>query len=891
MRPAGERGARPPAAARRLITLMLGLYPAAFRERYGAEMGETFAERWVEVRQAGRGAAVLFLLRTSWSLAVAALRERMDRAPAPVFDGYVERAGRPTRHGGFMQRLFEDVRFGLRFLRRHPSFTVVVIATLALGIGMNTAVFSVLYGALFAPLPYRDADRVVMVGRTHPSIAGALLPLSPGNFYDMRERAHSLSPLEGVATQSFVLSGQGDAARFAGAAVTTGLLDMLGVAPARGRGFSAADGQQGAPAVAIVSDGFWRTQLGGDPSAVGRDFRLNDEPTTVIGVMPREFSFLGSVVWVPLRFTEQQRAARGQNYIRMYARLAPRADVTTAAAELKSAWIPLRDQFPKGNENTSFSARTLRDISTQATRKPLMILAVSALFVLLIACANVTNLLLVRSERRQREVGVRTALGAGRWQLARQFLTEGVITAVLGGAAGVAVAWAGVHVLKATFANSVPRSSAVGINAPVLGFTLLASLATGVLVGLAPALRGRPNFDVLREGGRGGTARLSRVGRALVVAEVALAIMLVTGAGLLLKSYAAAVGSDLGFDPEHLLAANFWFPASRYPDNAQVQAFQDQLMTALSANGQITSSAMSSMVPVREFGNNYTEIGVLGRDAKASFVEARNVTAAYFHTMGMKLLSGRSFTEAETRDANSRQVVINRTLAHQLFGDDSPMGWKLSGTWPAECEVIGVVDDVRDFGPDQVPRPTMYFPSASAGNLMVRSPQPVSVVADLLRRAAHDIDPAVAMVRVQPMAEIVDSALAGRRFQLTLIGVFAGTALLLACVGIYGVLAYSVERQTREIGVRMALGARAMRVALQVAWRGGTLALVGVALGVGGALATNSVIKSQLFNVASIDVYVYLAVSALVLLVATLACVVPARRAAVIDPVRALSIE
>jgi predicted permease len=373
-----------------------------------------------------------------------------------------------------------------------------------------------------------------------------------------------------------------------------------------------------------------------------------------------------------------------------------------------------------------------------------------------------------------------------------------------------------------------------------------------------------------------------------VVAEVALALMLVTGAGLLLKSYSRALVSDLGFNAEGLITANYWFPSSRYPDNAARQPVFDQLMAVIESRPEVSNVAMASMVPVREFGNNYTEVSAVGGDRKASFVEIRYVTPDYFETLDIRILRGRTFTEDELR-AQSGPIMINQTLARQLFGDDEdPLEWQLSIN--GNPQIIGVVEDVRDFGPDKTPRPTMYGPSP-ASNLLIRSSRPATDVAQLLRTVARQIDPGIALIRIQTMDEILDTALAGRRFQLTLIGVFAMTALVLSCVGIYGVLSYTVERQTREIGVRIALGARATNVASHVAWRGGQLAVIGIVLGIGGAVALRGVIASQLFAVESFDPVVYLGVSAIVLAVATFACLVPARRAAVIDPVRAINIE
>jgi putative ABC transport system permease protein len=876
----------------RWFRLLARAWPTGFVERYGAEMLDSFEEGWRDARRRGRLRAASFLLRTTVNVLGSALAERYARRAT---NGRIEaevpfELEIPAKNtsGGTMLRVNDDIRYGLRFLRRHPAFTTVVLLTLALGIGMNTAVFSVLWAALYAPYPYGDANELVYVGRTHPQIAGALLPVSPGNFYALREGRSAIRSLEAETGQSFVYSSGDGATSFAGNAMSPGFFDMLRVPAALGRTFTEADDDPGSPAVVVVSDGFWRAQLGADPGAVGRTIRLDDEPYTVIGVMPAAFQFGGSSLWVPLRLRPGQRSSFGTNYLRMRARLSPGATIAQARAEMEAAWAPLREAHPGGNEDTGMSLSSLRDVYTQSYRSRLMVLAGAALFVLLIACANVANLMLVRAERRQREVGVRAALGAGRGRLAAQFLTEGLVTATLGGLAGIAVGWVGVRALIAVFGSAVPRSTSVAVNLPVLLFSLGIAVVTGVLVGMAPALRRGDDFDVLREGSRGATSRLSRTGRLLVVGEVALAIVLVTGAGLLLKSYARATTSDLGFDARNLVTASFWFPSSRYADSPPIENFLERLDETLRVNPRIEGVAMSSMVPIRDYGNNYTEIGAFGTEAKASFVEARTVTPTFFESLSLSLVAGRTFSDAEAHAHAGTEVVINRTLAKQLFADGDPIGQRLITGGSYQPLVVGVVDDVRDFGPDEAPRPTLYFPTFVGSNLLVRSTLPPSSIAEAIRSAARDIDPAVVLLRMQTMDEILDTSLAGRRFQLTLIAVFAATALVLACVGIYGVLSYLVERQTREIGVRMALGARAAGVAGHVAWRGGQLALVGVLLGGLGSFALRRAIAAQLFEVEAFDPTVFAGVVAVLLAVAALACLVPARRAAVIDPIRAL---
>jgi putative ABC transport system permease protein len=436
----------------------------------------------------------------------------------------------------------------------------------------------------------------------------------------------------------------------------------------------------------------------------------------------------------------------------------------------------------------------------------------------------------------------------------------------------------------------VARSQDIGIHPPVLLFTLAASLVTGLLVGLLPALRAQENFDVLREGARGGTSRFTLFGRSLVVAEIALALMLVTGAGLLLKSYARATNAQLGFDPRGMITASLYFPPSRYADGAASLAFTEQLLDQLRSRPEVTGLAMASMVPIRESGNNFTSIGLVGSDAKASFVENRFVSPDYFETMGIRLLQGRLHTPDEARN-QTPVAVIGRTLARTLAGDGDAVGQRLEVSPTFQLEIIGVVDDVRESRPDLPPRPVMYRPLNFTGNLLVQTSRDVAATTALLREAARTLDPEVSVLQVQSMAEIVDASLSGRRFQLTLIGVFALTALLLACVGIYGVLSYTVTRQSREIGVRMALGARSGSVARHVAWRGGRLALAGIAFGMGGALLLRRVIETQLFEVETFDPAVYFGVAGMLLAVATAACFLPARRAALVQPTQALRIE
>ena len=512
--------------------------------------------------------------------------------------------------------------------------------------------------------------------------------------------------------------------------------------------------------------------------------------------------------------------------------------------------------------------------------------------VLLVACANVVNLMLARSEARHREIAVRAALGAGRGRLARQFLTESLVLSVTGGAVGLVAAFGAVRVLLGTFGSEIPRADEVSINGVVLGFAILVSVVTGVLVGLAPALQAKPDHLSLKEGGRGASGRFTALRQGLVVTEVALALMLVTGTGLLLRSFWEAQESDLGFDENNVLILNLWLPSSRYQNNAERNAFYESLLPQLTALPQVRHAGMANMMPARNFGNNFTTITVDGREEPQShFVEARRVTSTYFETMGITLIRGRNFTDADLANS-ANAIVINEELVRQLFGEaEDPVGARLGGDLSNPPQIVGVVGDVRSFGPDERARPAIYFPVQSSTNLVLRTVGDPLQLVPQVRQTIAGLDAAVRVYRVDTMTDILTRSLGDRQFQLTLLLIFAGVGLLLGSVGIYGVMSYAVAQRTRELGVRLALGASTGGVLRLVLSQGTKLALIGVGVGALGAFAARRVLANLVFEVSTFDPITYGAVAALLIGVAGLACYIPARRAARVDPMEALRYE
>ena len=837
--------------------------------------------RELEIQAAHRSSKAVEVLGLALSRAVTGLRRTL---------GFKQ----STRRQSFMDSVLQDLLYAFRSLRRQPALTAIVGLTLTLGIGMNTAIFSVLHGVLFQPLPYAEPDRLMQIGRTRPELPMVLLPISVANFIDLRPQISQFEAFEARTNATMIVETEGGAAaRVFGRSVTTGFFDLLGVPMQLGRGFNPEDGVVGSERTVVLSDRFWRTQMNADPGVLGTTARLSETPYTIIGVASQDFAYLSANFWIPFQWEDSDLTGRRSNFLQLFGRLAPGTNPESASAELHALWTALgAQQAVEDYDDSGMRAEPLLFATVGRSRTPLFILAGAVGLVLLVACANVANLMLARAEARHREIAVRAALGAGRGRLLRQFLTESLVLSLTGGLAGLVAAFAGVRVLLGAFGNAIPRSEDVGINGVVLGFALLVSIVTGVVVGIAPALLAKPDHAALKEGARGSSGRITILRKGLVVAEVALALMLVTGTGLLLKSFWRAEQSDSGFDTDNLLIVNLWLPPSRYQNSTDQTVFYDVLLPQLTALPQVRHAGMINLIPARTFGNNFTIIKVDGRDERqANFVEARRVSLSYFETMGIPVTRGRGYGEADLAEG-ANKVIINEELKRQLFDDEeNPVGFRLGGDLRNPPEIVGVVGDVRSFGPDERPRPAMYFPVRTSSNLVLRTTRDPLPLVPQVRQIIAGIDPAVRVYRTDTMSDILDRSLGGRQFQLTLLLIFAGVTLVLGSVGIYGVMSYTVAQRTRELGVRLALGASAGGVLRLVLREGILLAGLGVALGAAGAFAGRRVVANALFDVSASDPVTYIVVAGLLVAVAALACYVPARRAASVDPMEALRYE
>jgi predicted permease len=725
----------------------------------------------------------------------------------------------------------------------------------------------------------------MQIGRTRPELPTVLLPISVPNFLDLRPRIRQFAAVEARVPTSLILEDETDASRVRGSRVTAGLFDLLGVPPQIGRTFNAEDGLTGSEHTVVLSDAFWQSRFGADPKVIGTTIRLSETPYTIIGVAPQQFEFRSASFFVPFQWDAGDLPPRGSNFLQLFGRLRPGVHPQAADDELHALWTALGEENAGTYDDSGMRAEPLLFATVSRSRTPLFILTGAVGLVLLVACTNVANLMLARSEARQREIALRAALGAGRGRLVRQFLTESLVLSVMGGLAGLAAAFAGVHVLVTSFSSAIPRSNDVGINGIVLGFALLVSVVTGVAVGLVPALQARPDHSALKEGARGSSGRITALRKGLVVIEVALSLMLVTGTGLLLKSFWRAQQSELGFDGNNLLIVNLWLPPSSYGDDTNRNDFYESLMPQLTALPQVRQTGMINMIPARNFGNNFTTINVVGNeDREAHFVEARWASRTYFETMRIPLIRGRNFTDADV-DSAANSIIINDELARQLFPEnEDPIGARLGADLGTDPEIVGVVGDVRNFGPDERPRPTIYRPVENSSNLVIRTAGDPLQLVPLVRQTMR-------VYRVDTMTDILTRSLGDRQFQLILLLVFAGVGLVLGAVGIYGVMSYTVAQRTRELGVRMALGSSTSDVLRLVLGQGTKLAAIGVVLGAAGSLAMRSVLATVVYDVSTADPFTYVSVAGLLLAVAALACYIPARRAASVDPMEALRYE
>ena len=813
-----------------------------------------------------------------------------------------------------MQTLLQDLRYGARMLLKQPGFTLIAIATLALGIGANTAIFSVVNSVLLRPLPFDEAERLVRVYATAADRGIRSNPTSWLNFADWRAQNSVFDALAAYSSASATFTGGDAPEQIEGVAASGDLFAVLNARPLSGRVFSLADEQQANKNIVVISHGLWQRSFSADPQIVGRRVTLDATGYTVIGVMPRGFRFpldqSKTDFWVPLDPQSATNQERGASYLNVTARLKPGVSIEQAQTEMTTIASRLEQEYRDKNAGRGVNLVPLHEALIGEVRRALLVLLAAVGFVLLIACANVANLQLARAASRGREMAIRTALGAGRGRIVRQLLTESLMIAAAGGAVGLLLAAWGVDLLVAAMPEDIPRAGGIGLDARVLGFTAAVTLLTGLAFGLAPALQSSSTGSTgkadltgsLKEGGRGASegARRNRTRSLLVVTEVALSLVLLAGAGLLLKSFRHLLDVHPGFNPNGVLTASVALPNGKYAEDARQAAFFQQTLSRVAALPGVAAAGVVDPMPLG--GSMAMNIlSVEGRPplkaGERLATNSRVISADYLKAMGIPLLRGRTLSERDHADA-PKVMLINESFARRFLPNEDPIGQRIRLTIAPNfvAEVVGVVGDVkhrsldREAGPEayasylQVPTPIM--------SLIVRaaSGDPLNLAVSV-RQAVQQVDKDQPLYDVKPMTAWLNESVARQRFNLLLLAVFAAVALLLAAIGIYGVINYSVTQRTHEIGIRVALGAQRRDVLKLIVGQGLALTLAGVACGVAGAFALTRLMAGLLFGVTATDPLTFAGVAALLVIVAFVACWIPARRATKVDPIIALRCE
>ncbi len=801
-----------------------------------------------------------------------------------------------------MDSLIKDIRYGLRSLLKRPGFTAIALIALALGIGANTAIFSLVNAVILQPLPYQDPDRLVWVFGSNRN-GGNRGSVSALDFQEFRSQNKTFDQF--AASRSTILpmnlTGTGEPERLMPSAVTGNYFDVFGVRPALGRGFSLENEKTGQDQVTVLSHALWQTRFGGDPNILSKTINLDGKAYEVIGVMAADVVLpQAAQLWVPLNFdSDPEMKMRKARFLRPVGKLKAGMTLNQAQADTDRIAALIEQQFPDSNAGWSLGLVPLREILVGDSRSMLFILFGAVGFVLLIACANVANLLLVRAAARQKEIAMRTALGASRLRIIRQMITESLLLAIFGGALGALLAVGGVKLLVSLSEDSIPRTANVKIDATVLAFTLFISLATGLIFGLAPALRTMKEnlVDALKDGIRGGSESTmkNRTRSLLVIFESAVAVMLLIGAGLLIRSLVALQNVDAGFEPNNVLTMRIDLPRQKYNTPEKTVNFFGQLETRVAGLPGVEAVGFITELPLGGQSNDmpFTVEGRPAATSNAGFsADFRRVNQNYFGAMQIPLRRGRNFTEQEVRQG-SKVLVVSQQLADTAFPNEDPLGKRMITGMNEPYEIIGIVGDVTHKSLQAPKNATMYMPTQEPArrNLVIRTQgDPLSLVAGV-RKEVNALDPDQPIAAIRPMNEWVAMSVAGARYRAILLGLFALLAMILAATGIYGVMSYSVAQRTQEIGVRMALGARPLDVLKLVVRQGMILALIGIAIGLAGAVLLTRVMSSFLFGVTERDPVTFGVVSALLILVAFIACVVPARRATKVDPLVALRYE
>ena len=832
--------------------------------------------------------------------------------------GSAKRAKEQSREtiGFSAETVVHDVRYAIRQMLASPAFTIVMLLTLALAIGANTAIFSVVNGVLMKRLPYERPDRLVRLFTT--SADYPKFQWNPFDFRDFRARSHSFESTAAFMRGDVQLSGDGEPVRLYAFGVTSGYFHVLGIQPQLGREFDRSAEIPGNGLQVVISDRLWRTRFGADPGIIGRKITLNTQSFTVIGVMPAGTVHPGNMyhslpygadvdVWWPFSFAGDPNR-RGSHFVEAIARLKGNVTIAQARGEMNAMMAQLAREHPDNDAGWAVLVIPLYEEVVGRSRTLLLILLGAVMMVLLIACANAANLLLARASSRKREIAVRLAMGAPRRRVVRQLITESLLFSFFGGAAGLATAFAGVRALVALLPSDFPRAEDIHVSGPVLAFTVLVTVATGLLFGIAPALQAASADpkDGLQKGGRTstGTGRQSRLRDALVVAEVSLACVLLTGAGLMMRSLINQLRLDPGFQRVHVLTATLSLPRAIYKRDEAVGRFADQLAAKLNALPEVESAGVGTDLPWTGYDENAGGFNIEGkkppRGAEDFHARYHMATPGYFRALGIPLVAGRFFTEADTRNA-PQTAIINRTMAEKYWPGENAVGKRMSFEDHPKSDkdwitVVGVVGDVKDEPNSPAAKTAFWLPVLQTVwsndlSVVIRARTGPRLLADSLRDQVHRLDPSLAVADIQSMDQIADSSVSTPRFAFALVGLFAALAIVLAAIGTFGVISYSVSQRTSEIGIRMALGAVRADVMRLVLSHAAKLAGLGTALGVIAAFALARLLKSLVFEVSTSDPVTFASVAGMVILVALLAGYVPALRATATDPINALRSE
>jgi putative ABC transport system permease protein len=814
-----------------------------------------------------------------------------------------------------MQRLLQDLGFSARMLLKRPGFTLIIVITLALGIGANTAIFSVVDAVLLRPLPFPEPDRLMVVWNTAPQYGYSQFPIAYGTYIDISEQSQVFEQMGAwnIFDNNLNLSGGDEPEQIPGAHVTSSLFTVLGVKPILGRTFLPEDDKADGPPVVVISEALWKQRFGSDPSLISKQLKLDTKSYTVIGIMPAGFTFPATgkapKVWLLISqagFIWAQRDNRGSHDFGIIARLKQGVSASQARVEMDTIAKRLEQAYPQANTNIGIQAVPLHKQAVREIDQSLLILFGAVAFVLLIACTNVANILLARASSRQKEIALRAVLGASRWRLIRLLLTESVLLSVMGGVLGVLIALWGIEVIAAVPSGkpepytpyAIPLEY-IGLNGQVLGFTFALSLLVGIIFGLIPALQAS-RIDLnqsLKEGSQRVTERSGRTRSALVVCQIALSLVLLIGAGLMIKSFLRLQQVDPGFQTENVLTAKIILPQSKYHRPSIQRQFYEEVLRRIEALPGVVAAGITRGLPFGEDDNSWF-IQIEGQPPPPSGLKNiskfHHVSANYFRAMGIELLDGRLFNEGDTYDGKLVGVV-NETFARRFLAGENPIGKRINGGGRGWVEIVGMVKDAKFTALHEEPVPEMYatyFQYFTPWmNIVVRTASDPKNLAGAIRNEVLAVDRDQPIADIQMMGDRISSSVARPRYNATLLSLFALLALILAAVGIYGVISYSVAQRTHEIGIRIALGAQRRDVLKLVVGQGMLLALIGVATGLGAAFALTRVMSTLLFGVSATDATTFVSITLLLTAVALLACWIPARRATRVDPMVALRYE